>query len=83
MPLSPNSNGEFPITISNNGEVDLEVNKISIQSCYMKDNEWVYRYPDDLPSGREYIISFLDEKTYNKSQRIDCINNPLRIGKVE
>ena len=78
MPISPNENGEFPITISNNGKVDLEIKKVKIQSCYMEDNEWVYRYPDDLPSGDKTIVNFLDEETYNKSQIIDCVNNPLK-----
>jgi hypothetical protein len=77
MPQTPNEDGKFPIAIVNNGDIDLEIKKVNIQSCYMKNNEWKHYYPDDIPIEQRDIIYFLDEKTYNKSKIIDCINRPL------
>jgi len=77
MPITYNDEGEFPITIMNKGGVDLDIRKVHLQSCYMKEDEWRHYYPDDLPSGKDYVVPFSDEKTFNKSQRIDCLNNPL------
>ena len=77
MPLTPNDKGEFPISIVNNGDKDLEIEKVNIQSCYMNNSRWKHYYPDNIPKSERNIIYFLDENTYNKSQRIDCVNDPL------
>ncbi len=77
MPSNYNERGEFEINLINNGDTDLEINKVKIQSCNMGEDEWVYRYPDNIPSGERITIYFFDNRTLSNFSLIDCRDNPL------
>jgi hypothetical protein len=77
MPDGPNEKGEFEITLVNNGDIDLEIEKVKIHSCNMDENTWVYRYPDNIPNGERLPVYFYDEKTLSNFKLINCRDNPL------
>lgn len=78
MPNEPNLDGSFDIVLSNTGDTELEIKKVDIRSCYMDEDKWRHYYPDNLPSGKEFSINFVEEETSNKSLLIDCKNAPLK-----